>query len=313
MTPTDVLDTKGALEQHITFIRAKMSEIDDLPAKVDTYAGHIVKAIRTQANVGFLALNVVSVGLVGFAAEELVDKVWEERDKVNAAVRATSATLKKIDPDLEVPINLIMVANEWRNFKGYIQAAEADFDYTALGAEWQGKAATRYVGMRAHQAKAFANLPSVCEEIAVSLENVARAEMALYGELATKSQELVEKITGIVTDFTKAVFNFPWGPVSSLADLATAAAAINTFVTDVVKSMGDSAVDNMIEGNRIAQNTSIQVGLPNNQWPPAVQKEVYAPAGSSALDDLRGAIADGTTLDGDKSDWEIGSTTVAAP
>ncbi|UGT60869.1 hypothetical protein [Nocardia asteroides] len=79
------------------------------------------------------------------------------------------------------------------------------------------------------------------------------------------------------------------------------------------EELGDSAVDNMIEGNRIAQNTSIQVGLPNNQWPPAVQKDVYAPPGSSALDDLRGAIADGTTLDGDKSDWEIGNTTVAAP
>ena len=143
----------------------------------------------------------------------------------------------------------------------------------ALGTEWQGKAASRYVELRTQQAKAFANLPTVCEEVAVSLENVAKAEMTLYGDLATKTQELVEKVTGIVTDFAKAVFNLPWGPISSLADLATAAAAINTFVTDIVDSMANSAVDNMIEGNRIAQNTSIQVGLPNNKWPPAVQKD----------------------------------------
>ncbi|WP_054811289.1 hypothetical protein [Nocardia arizonensis] len=147
----------------------------------------------------------------------------------------------------------------------------------------------------------------------MSLENVAKAEMTLYGDLATKTQELVEKVTGIVTDFAKAVFNLPWGPISSLADLATAAAAINSFVTDIVESMANSAVDNMIEGNRIAQNTSIQVGLPNNKWPPAVQKDVYASAGSSALDDVRGAIGDGTTLDGDKSDWEIGNTAVITP
>ena len=79
--------------------------------------------------------------------------------------------------------------------------------------------------------------------------------------------------------------------------------AANTFIVQTTASVAKSAFDRTKSANIIAQEESVQPGIPNNHWPPAV----VAYPGSSPNDKERitETIGDASTQDGDKSDWSI--------
>ncbi|RBO91574.1 hypothetical protein [Nocardia puris] len=297
-------DVSSQLKAQIDFIRSNTDAIRDLPEKVDSFSGHVVKAVRTG---GFAALAQGNPGPIVSNETQIIDEIWANRDKINEAIRDSWNKLDELNPELEVPVELVRIANEWRNVKGDIQAAEHDFDETNLSSEWEGDAAHRYIEMRTRQKAALVSLPAVCEDVAKSLESVATEELELYGELATRTQELIAKVIEVTGSFVSSSFDLPFGPITAQTDLLTAVQASRQLILGTVVSMAESALENIIEGNIIAQTLSIQAGIPNNKWPTGV-KASYG----QGVDGIRTAIGDGSAGDGDKSDWEPGNTKVAA-
>ncbi|WP_280494661.1 hypothetical protein [Nocardia farcinica] len=285
-----------ALLDKIAFIRSQIEKIGDLPSQVDSWCGRMVQMIRMD--------SIASAGSKALSNERIIDMIWEERDRVNGALRDSWSELKKVDPDLEVPVKFIRVANEWRNVKTAIQQAESDYEKTILSTEWHGDAASRYGGMRNTQKLALGSLIEAFEEIARSLEEVAKAELVLYVDLANKVQELEQEVVEFVGNLPD-VLVLPLGPLNAVAELANVTEAARTFIVGTIGSMADSAATMMIESNRIEQNEGYQRGLPDNRWPPGV-KGAYG----NGLDGIKNAIGDGTTQDGDKSDWVLGPAPV---
>lgn len=291
-------DNKQSLLEKSSYLRAKVIEVGDLPAKVDSGCGHLVKLVRANGYAG--AVN-NPVGVLTGSVEDAVDEIWAERDKANSAIRETWEKLKELEPDLDVPVKFIDVANEWRNLKNNLTAASGDFIDTKLS-EWSGDAATRYEEMRTtRQQPALDNLPLEFEKIALSLESIAAAELTLYGEIATKAQELISKVEDGFFNSVKSMLSISFsGALSVAQELVKVVEAARTFIIGIVKTMGDAAKTNMIEGNKISQIVEIQKGLPDNKWPSGV-KSSYG----TGIEGIREAIGDASTKDGDKSDWTV--------
>ncbi|MET9029143.1 hypothetical protein ABZW96_26535 [Nocardia sp. NPDC004168] len=296
------MDNRQSLLEKVEFLRKKKDEIGDLPEKVNTYAGHLVEIVRSQAYGGALTGNLGPA----LTVEDTVDQIWSERDKANKAIGETWDKLDVLDPDLEVPIKFIDIANEWRTLRGNLLAAGNDFGDTVLStAEWQGDAAVRYGEMRTRQQVPLDSLPLEFDKIAGSLERIASSELALYGELATKTQDLIAKVEDAalssVKDLLDVVKISVGGAVSLIKNLVAVVEAANTFIIGVVKSMADAAKTNMIEGNNIMQIVANQKGLPDGKWPSGVKASYGAGIGG-----IREAIGDASAKDGDKSDWTVG-------
>ncbi|WP_194832829.1 hypothetical protein [Nocardia sp. XZ_19_369] len=293
-----VADDKRSLLEKSSYLRAKVIEVGDLPAKVDSACGHLVKLVRAN---GYAGVVVNPVGVLTGGVEDMVDEIWAERDKANVAIRETWQKLKALEPDLDVPVKFIDVANDWRNLKNNVIAAGSDFADTKLS-EWSGDAATRYEEMRTtRQQPALDNLPLEFEKIATSLESIAAAELTLYGEIATKVQEMISKVEDGFFNSVKSLLSISFsGALSVAQELVKMVEAARTLVIGLVKSMGDSAKTNIIEGNKISQITAIQKGLPDNKWPSGVKSSYGA-----GIEGIREAIGDASTKDGDKSDWTV--------
>ncbi|MEV0360311.1 hypothetical protein AB0H71_30075 [Nocardia sp. NPDC050697] len=286
-----------SLYDKISFIRERKDRIGDLPAKVDDYAGILVMHTRSSGYGG-----AVTNPIGAFTVEDTVDQIWSERDKINTAIRETWEKLKKLDPDLEVPVKFIDVANEWRGLRNKLLVAGNYYNDTNLASEWQGDAATRYAELRLRQKDALDNLPLEFDKIATSLEILATSELTLYGDLAVKCQDLIVKVEETTVDYLKALLDFfsLGGALAQIKALTSAVEAANTFILAVVKSLADAAKNNMIEGNKLAEAVEVQKGLPGNKWPSAV-KSSYG-SGKAGIEE---AIGDGSTADGDKSDWAV--------
>ncbi|WP_405181019.1 hypothetical protein OG225_07520 [Nocardia sp. NBC_01377] len=290
-------DAQRGFREKIAFIREKKDRIGDLPEKVDTYAGYLVMHVRSNSYT-----NVLVNPLGPFTAEDTVDQIWSERDKIKNAIGETWDKLDELDPDLEVPLKFIEVANEWRTMRGYVIAAGADFNETALAGEWEGAAAGTYAEMRTRQQVPLDSLPLDFDKIASSLEMIASSELTLYGDLATKAQELITKVEETTVDYIKSLIDFSSfaGIVANLKALTTVTEALNSFILGLVRSMADAAKNNMIEGNKIAQIVDTTKGLPDNKWPTGAKK-----AYGEGAEGIREAIGDGSTQDGDASDWTV--------
>ncbi|MFI6041846.1 hypothetical protein ACIA8C_09440 [Nocardia sp. NPDC051321] len=293
-----VADDKRSLLEKSAYLRAKVIEVGDLPAKVDSACGHLVELVRANGYAGVIS-NPVAV--VTGQVEDSVDEIWAERDKANAAIRETWKKLKILEADLDVPVKFIDVANDWRNLRNNLIAASGDFIDTKLS-EWSGDAATRYEEMRTtRQQPALDNLPLEFDKIALSLETIAGAELTLYGEIAIKVQELISKVEDGFFNSVKSWLSISFtGALSAAQELVKVVEAARTFIIGIIKSMGDSAKTNIIEGNKISQIVGIQKGLPDNKWPSGAKSSYGA-----GIEGIREAIGDASTKDGDKSDWTV--------
>ncbi|MFF0544381.1 hypothetical protein [Nocardia thailandica] len=291
------------LNSQITTIRTNIDDIGNLPNKVDEFCGALALSMRS---------NYASISGIfsAYGTEKAISDMYEDRDNVNAAIREAWTKLDATDPDLEVPVQLLTISDEWRNFKGLVQAARADFDNTDLSQNWAGDAAAAYVGVRNRQKLALESVPLACEQIAVSLGNLASSELTLYIELAQKTREMVTEVTALVGGLTsstvKIVIN-PWDIaeyVDSMSNLAVTMENLKTLIMGVVSAMATNSAAKIAENNMIGQSYSIIDGLHNNKWPTAVS--------AAHTGGLRDVIGDATTTDEDKSDWEPGTTVVVA-
>ncbi|MCP2278684.1 hypothetical protein [Nocardia amikacinitolerans] len=292
-----VADDRQSLLDTSRYLREKTIEVGDLPAKVSESCGHLVKLVRANGYGGVLTGNLVGA----LTAEDTVDSIWAERDKANTAINETWEKLKKLEPDLDVPVKFIDVANEWRNLRNNLIAASGDFTDTKLS-EWSGDAATRYEEMRTtRQQPALDNLPLEFDKIATSLETIAASELTLYGEIATKVQELISKVEDGFFNGVKALLSISFsGALTLVQELVKVVEAARTFIIGLVKSLGDAAKTNIVEGNKISESVGVQKGLPDNKWPSGV-KSSYG----NGIEGIREAIGDASTKDGDKSDWTV--------
>ncbi|WP_459545186.1 WXG100 family type VII secretion target [Nocardia sp. X0981] len=302
-SPVVETDSVAELRRAIATIRSNKSAMANLPQEVQNWCGDLVALVRT----GGIVSAVGSLGITTAIDESVViPKIWGYRDDINHALGETWKKLDEMDPGLEVPVTFLKFADEWRNIKGDIDNAGNSFSETDLRGNWTGDAANRFWAMRDRQKTAFTSMSEMCETVATNLEDVAEAELKLYADLATHTRDLVEKVTALVGSFLGSFFNLPWGPVSTLGDVAAAVLAAKGFILDVSTAVADSAFANTKAANTIAQAASVQAGIPGNVWPPGA----VAYPGSSPNDKERitEAIGDASTQDGDKSDWSIGSS-----
>lgn len=289
------MTSRDELIDRITAIRSQKSAIGNLPQKVEDWHGELVALVRTGGIVGALG----SLGLTTLLTEgAVIEKIWENRDKINLALGETWNKINEMDPGLEVPVTFLDYADEWRNIKGDIDNANTAFSETDLMGDWSGDAAERFRSLRERQKLAFPAMSTLSEDIALNLEEVAQGELTLYTDLATAAQDLIEKVTELTGSYVSSMFNLPWGPITASSNLASAVEASSSFILDIAKSVASSAQNNIIAANRIAQSASVQYGIPNNQWPPGVVSSYGA-----GKDGIVAAIGDASTQDGDQSDW----------
>lgn len=285
-------NTVPDLNTNIDAIQRDKTEIDGLPKKTDDAYAELVKWIRIGGH--------ISSGLNPFAhwgVEELVDEMWENRDKVTDSLKKIIDKLAELIEGIAVPITFINYANDWRNIAGeFIHAGNA-FGSTSLKSDWQGVAADRYRDMREVQEKAFEAMPKLCEQVALSLEQVAVDTLDLYIAIAKNTLDLVQNTRQALADIAEK------GPLAILeaGNLVEVVQGLETFIFDNVAKVAETAQKQMIEGNRIAQATSVQDGIPNNKWPQAV---THRKVENGVVVDPGEEYNDGTVTDGNNK-WSV--------
>jgi len=289
--------TKEDLQTNIDTILQDKNEIDGLPPKVESAYGELVRWIRIGGHLG--------AGLNPFAhwgVEELVDTLWDNRTAVVASLKKIIDTLTDLIEGIAMPITFIQYADTWRNIGGEFTHAGNTFLKTDLKSDWQGVAADRYRDMRDIQNRAFQSMPKLCEQVAVSLENVAVDTLELYIQIAKNTQEVVHNTKQAIADIAEK------GPLALLeaGNLVDIVQGLEKFILDNVTAVIQTAQKQMIEGNRIAQATSVQDGLPDNKWPPAVTGRVVE---DGVVVESGEDYSDGTVTDGNNK-WSVKSDVV---
>ncbi|MGW4371808.1 hypothetical protein ACWEKT_39950 [Nocardia takedensis] len=290
------MTSREELEKQVTAIRSSSSEIGDLPGKVQDWHGNLVSLIRANGAAGAASGNVSSP----FVAERHVDLVWDNRDKINEALGETGAKLAEMEPGLNVPVVFLGYAAQWRTVKNDVDEAFTALSEAALYTEWQGDASNRYRDIHSRQQAACVSMAAAAEQVAGGLEAIAKAELALYTDLATKCQDLISTVTGLTGSYISAALNFPMGYITASSNLVSAVQASKTLILGIAKSVADNAFTNMVEGNKIYDTLATQRGLPANQWPPGVVASYGA-----GREGIRVAIGDASVTDGDNSDWKL--------
>ncbi|BDU03788.1 hypothetical protein [Nocardia cyriacigeorgica] len=285
-------NTLPDLNANIDAIQNNKIEIDGLPQKANDSYGELVKWIRIGGH--------ISSGLNPFAhwgVEELVDEMWENRDKVTESLKRIIDKLAELIKGIGVPITFINFADDWRNIAGEFTHAGNAFGATSLKSDWQGIAADRYRDMRDIQEKAFTAMPKLCEQVALSLEQVAVDTLDLYIAIAKNTLDLVHNTKQALADIAEK------GPLAILeaGNLVEVVQGLETFIFDNVTKVAETAQKQMIEGNRIAQATSVQDGIPNNKWPPAVTNRVVD---NGVVVNPGEEYSDGTVTDGNNK-WSV--------
>jgi uncharacterized protein YukE len=247
-------------------------------------------------------------------ASSAIDDIYDDRDKITGALRETWKKMDATRTHLSVPVDLLLISNEWRNVKGLVQAAGQDIANANLSTTWTGDAAAVYVNVLTRQNAALKSVPESCEQIAKSLGLIADAELVLYTELATKASELNAEVSKLVGDGTVSVVGALINPleidrsISALSGLVTSVLNLKTLILGVISSVAKCSATKIGENNMIGQSYSIIDGLIYNKWPAGVSEAhgqgVYA---------IRDVLGDGTTADRDECGWTPGATTVVAP
>lgn len=291
------MSSRDDLIRHIASLRSSKSDIGNLPQQVEDWHGNLVKAIRT----GEIISAISSIGISVFVNEAFViEKVWDNRDKINRALGTTWQKLNEMDPGLEVPVKFLDHADEWKNVQGDIVEAGNRFRTAQLIGVWKGDAADRYRVLHGVQSAAFPGMKDMCGEVAKNLQDVAAAELTLYSDLVSKSHDLIEKVTSLTGSYLSSLGSMPFGPLSASSNLVSATEASNTFIVGIINSTAANAFAITKAANDIAQAQSVQDGIPYNKWPPAV-----IAAFGEGKQGVTAALGDASTRDGDKSDWQL--------
>ncbi|UGT60889.1 WXG100 family type VII secretion target [Nocardia asteroides] len=290
------MTSRDELIRQIATIRSGQISIDDLPNKVQEWHGNLASLIRTSAAAAAATGNVAAL----VQAEGQVDLVWGNRDEINTTLGETGDKLAEMEPGLNVPVDFIDYAAQWRSVKSDINNAFTAISETVLYTEWQGDASNRYRDIHQRQSLACISLAEAATQIADSLDKVAEAELALYSDLATKIQDLISTVTNLTGSYISSAFNFPMGYITASSNLVSAVQASKKLVLDLASSIASNAATNTIEGNKIYDAVAAPRGLPSGQWPPAVVSSY-----GSGVDAVRDAIGDASVTDGDSSDWKL--------
>ncbi|MGQ4599250.1 hypothetical protein [Nocardia sp. R6R-6] len=270
--PQKRIDLKASIED----IKTKAKELEGHPDKVNDAFGDIVKAVRISGW-GFFGIG------GGLGAEEIVDRLWEERDKVQRSIKDAGTKLTELIKGIAIPITFIDYANTWRDIGSAVTNAGTQISETSLKAHWSGIAAESYENCRARQERPCTQqaIPASCETIAAALEDVAVKTLELY-------REIVEAILSFLTSLGELYGIVASGPLAAAQTGEIAASIGNAYnaIALAVGSIASSAQNSIINGNRIAQSSSDIDGLPDNKWPPMNVNE------SAGFDDA--TVTDGT-------------------
>ena len=268
--------TRTELNTHIETIKTQAEELKGQPDRANDAFGTIVLAVRVTGW-GFFGLA------GGGAAEAVVDRLWDERDKVLKYVADADAELTELLNGIMVPVTFIDYANAWRDVASAVTNAGTQIEETKLNAHWSGIAAEAYENSRIRQAKPCGQLalPASCETMASSLEDVAVKTLELYREIA-------EAILSLISSIGEIVAAAATGPVAA-AQTGDIVAAIGNAYNAIALAMGSiasSAQNSVVNGNKMKQAGADIDGLPNDTWPPMAVDE------NSKFDDA--SVLDGT-------------------
>ncbi|MGW5922665.1 hypothetical protein ACWFPY_27075 [Nocardia fluminea] len=282
--------TRTDLNANAETIKTKMAELEKKPGDVNDAFGDIVLAVRLTGWVGGGVLGPVGNLAGGLAAEDVIDRLWEERDKVLDCISKAVAKLKELIAGIFVPVTFIDYANSWRDVASAVTNAGTQIDETKLNANWSGIAAESYENSRQRQAKPCSQLaiPASCETIALALEDVAVKTLELY-------REIVESILSFISSIAEIVAAAATGPVAAAqtADIVASIGNMYNAIALAIGSIASSAQESIISGNQIAQASSDIDGLPENKWPSMVVD------GTEKFDDA--TVTDGTNK------WSVNS------
>jgi hypothetical protein len=273
--------TRTDLNASIESIRTKSEELKNHPDKVDDAFGDIVKAVRIS---GWAFFGIGG----GLGAEEVVDRLWEERDKIQKSIEDAGTELAELIKGIAVPVTFIDYANTWRDIGSAVTNAGTQIGETSLKAHWSGIAAESYENCRTRQERPCSQsaLPASCETIATALEDVAVKTLELY-------REIVEAILSFISSLGELYAIAASGPLAAAqtGDIVSSIGNAYNAIALAIGSIASSAQSSIINGNRIAQASSDIDGLPDNKWPPMAVNE------SAKFDDA--------TVTGGTNKWSV--------
>ncbi|WP_028478162.1 hypothetical protein [Nocardia sp. CNY236] len=288
------MDTRQDIQEQIDMIQTNKESIDQLPDKVQSGFEDLVLVVRIM---GHTATGFNPLG--HFAVEKIVEHLCENRDEIISAVEDVKTKLSEFLKGALVPITFIYYADRWRSIEGTFMQARTAWGATDLKSDWQGIAADRYRDMRDLQGRAFHAMRQLSGAVAPDLEAVALEALEFYKDLAEHSTKFAENVAESVTVLATK------GPFAALEakEIMEMAMGLAKFITDTLGDLAEMAHNLIIYGNRIARQTAVQDGIPDNKWPSAVTGRVEE-NGTVVLPGEE--YSDGSVLD-DNNKWSVKS------
>lgn len=250
-------------------MRESEPEFDGLTGTVDNAFGKLVMIAR--------AGNWTQGNLAG--GERDADTLWGFRDDINKVIREcidgvsdntqkAGKGAKQFMTGVMLPVNFVIIADEWRTIGDDIAKGYNAFTKTLLIGLWTGPAAATYNIARTQQELAFKGMMELAKTIAENLEKVAKSVLTFYGELAKNIAKIVaaviKDIAGLPTDPAA-----PFKLKSILSAITTAGEAIVAMIASILSTVQDI----IVSGNIIGHAGEVQIGVPNATWPSPNAKE----------------------------------------
>lgn len=233
--------------------------LDEIDSKFDTLTGNGI-------DLGPDWLNTIVFGYEPPGDSDWVEKKRQECKTIvktvlyGASGDTTGVSFDKFRPGMDLPVDLLKKAAEWRAIKEAVITAQAfERETISLGATWTG-AGTAYESMRMkEQDPAFIAMIGVAEQIAKELEDISKDVSKYYTEL----QKTVVALVNAVKEFWGKLFSMDFinAYVNAISDAAkTMTDALGNIVTTLTSVSGAN--------NRLEYLTKAQAGFSStNQWP----------------------------------------------
>ncbi|WP_306356504.1 MULTISPECIES: hypothetical protein [unclassified Nocardia] len=257
------------IQASITAIDGKQPEFDSLSTKVeDSYNSAIKWASAGAAAGGTLLLGPFG-GLISGAVA--YDYLETDRDRIVKLIKlALDGDPEKGIPGLvtfmnwyNFPVKLIEIGDTWRSIAGeVVKGYNESNDQTKLSAHWQSPGAREYGDARERQHAGFVAVEKVCIDIAEQLEQIARDVRNYYTELSENVLELVEAVTVTIASCNPATL------IASTDSFVNGIAGIQQSINSAIQSIKTASESVQISLN-IMNQTTVQRGLPSQQWPTA--------------------------------------------
>ena len=191
--------------------------------------------------------------------------IWLKDELIKLAEELMNM-MTQVMEGIEAPITMWEDAYKWETVRGIASSVAADVNPSSLGStgQWTGDAATAYTNAIGPQSTAAAQLATIADSTASSLQSCAEAGLAFYIAVAlVVAQFIAAEITAAAADATGV-----GAPAGLAAGLGAAATAVGVLVA-LVAAMGTLIGTEASQASTLHGLAMDSTAFPSGRWPVA--------------------------------------------